>query len=197
MAPWIPNADNVGPNEQIGRRLFDKPQLIGALDQKPGHRLRLEHFLEKRDGGEISLDRMGQSSIDKRVRGYLAQRAIRAAGKFREPRRFNGWAVAHIKTLRRPPHGTPVLVVPSPQTSPELDELDKNLYHAHVLPEGRNYYDMATHLFCLFFEHGKTESYEHELNWRERWMVFRAWVRSWSRLSPRELGRRLAHISGR
>jgi hypothetical protein len=186
MAPWTPNADQIGPNEQIGRRLFDKPQLVGALDQKPRDRLRLEHFLEKRDGGETSLDRMGQSSVDKGVRNYLAQRAIKAATKFREPRQFNGWRVIHIKFLRKPPHGSPVSVVPSPITAAALDDLDKNIYHSHALPDGRPYYEMAEHLFWLFSEHGRAEQYRQELSWHERWRVVRTWLLGWLRPSALE-----------
>jgi hypothetical protein len=186
MALWKPNTAEIGPNEHIGRRLFDRPQLIGALDQKPRHRLRLDHFLEKRDGGETSLDRMGESCVNKGVRTYLAQRAIKSAGKFREPRQFNGWTVIHIRILRKPPHGAPVSVVPSPKTTAELDELDKNIYHAHALPEGRNYNEMAFQLFWLFSEHGSTEYYKHELSWRERWVLIRARFRDWLRLSSQE-----------
>lgn len=184
MASWIPSTDKIGPNEQIGRRLFDKPQLIGALDQKPRNHLRLEHFLEKRDGGETSLDRMGQSSIDKRVRNYVGQRAIKAAGSFKEPRQFNGWQVIHFKFLRQPPYGgSPVLVVPSPIEGTDLDE---NIYHAHAVPDGRTYYDMAIQLLCLFLEHGKAEHYKHELSWRERWLFVRARFLGWFQHSPRK-----------
>jgi hypothetical protein len=184
MAPWNPNTDKTGPNEHIGRRLFDRPQLIGALDQKPRHRLGLGHFLDKREGGETSLDRMGQSGIDKRVRGYLVPRAIQAAGKFMEPRQFNGWSVVHIKILTQPPHGGPsVTVVPSPIPGIALDE---NIYHAHVRPDQRDYYEMATQLFCLFSEHGKPDYYRHELSWRERWVLIRARFRDWLRLSSQE-----------
>jgi hypothetical protein len=186
MALWIPNTDKIGPNEHLGRRLFDKPQLIGALDQRPRHRLRLGHFLEKRDGGETSLDRMGESCVNKGVRSYLAQRAIKAAEKFREPQQFNGWTVIHIKILRKPPHGTPISVEPFPITAPELDELDKNIYHAHALPEGRSYNDMAFQLFWLFSEHGRTEYYKHILNWRERWMIICTRFRDWLWLSSQE-----------
>ncbi|MGA2833526.1 MAG: hypothetical protein ABSE55_10695 [Terracidiphilus sp.] len=184
MALWKPNTDKIGPNEHIGRRLFDKPQLIGALDQKPGHRLRLEHFLEKRGDCETSLDRMGQSNIDKRVRNYVGQRAVKAAGDFKEPKQFNGWRVIHFKFLRQPPHGgSPFSVVPSPIDGTDLDE---NIYHAHALWEGRDYYDMATQLFCLFIEHGITEPYRHELSYHERWMFVRARLLGWLQRSSRE-----------
>jgi hypothetical protein len=186
MALWNPNTDKIGTNEYLGRRLFDKPQLIGALDQKPRHRLRLEHFLEKRDGGETSLDRMGESCVNKGVRTYLAQRAIKAAGKFRELRQFNGWTVIHIKILRKPPHGTPISVVPSPITTAELDALDNNIYHAHALPEERSYNDMAFQLFWLFSEHGKTEYYKHELSWHEHWLLVRTWLLGRFRSSSQE-----------
>jgi hypothetical protein len=187
MALWTPSTDKIGPNEHLGRRLLDKPQLIGALDQKPKYQLRLEHFLEKRGAGEVSLDRVGQSNVDKRVCRYLAERAIKAAGSFREPRQFKGWAVAHAKILRQPPLGAPhISVVPSPKAATELDELEENIYHADALPGGRSPYDMAAQLLWLFQEHGRTEYYKHELSWRERWRVLRIRFCGWFRPSFRE-----------
>jgi hypothetical protein len=184
MALWKPNTDKIGPNEYLGRRLFDKPQLMGALDQRPKLRLRLEHFLEKRGDCETSLDRMGQQSVDKRVRNYVGQRAIKAAEGFREPRQFNGWRVIHFKFLRQPPHGgSPVSVIPSPIEGIDLDE---NIYHAHTLRDGRSYYDMATQLLCLFLEHGSTENYKYKLSWHNRWLFIRAWFLGWLRLSSQE-----------
>lgn len=187
MALWKPDSDKIGPNEHLGRRLLDKPQLIGALDQPPGRQLRLEHFLEKRGAGEVSLDRMGQSSVDKRVCAYLGQRAARAARSFKEPRQFSGWAVAHAKKLRQPPHGAPpVLIVPSPIVATELEDLDKNIFHADALPEQRSPYDMAVQLLWIFSEHGKTEYYKHELSWRERWRILRSRLWLWLRPTSQE-----------
>jgi hypothetical protein len=66
------------------------------------------------------------------------------------------------------------------------EALDENIFHAHVLPEGRDYYEMATQLFCLFSEHGKAEHYKHELSLRERWLFVCAWFLRKFRDSPRE-----------
>lgn len=157
MAHWKPRTDKIGPGEHLGRRLFDTPALVGAFDQEPRHKLKLAHFLEKRPGCEISLDRLGETSIDKRVCRYLGQRAIKAAGDFKDPKQFNGWAVVHFKFLRQPPHGgPPISVVPCPIQGFDLDE---NIYHADALAEKRSYYEMATQLFSLFSEHGSTHDY--------------------------------------
>jgi hypothetical protein len=160
MGRWEPDAKNIGPNEHLGRRLFGEPLLIGAQDQVPPNRLRLDHFMEKRDKGEVSLDRMGQSGIDKRVRNYLMPRALRAAQGFKEPKLFLGWAVAKVKTLTKPPHGEPVELVASPIAGAEPED---NVYHAHAIPGSRDYYHMALHLLYLFSEHGTVEAFDTDL----------------------------------
>ena len=81
MALWSPkSSDPVGPNERIGRRLFDQKQLNGAQDQKPLRNVfELYHFEEKRDPGDVSVDRLGKTGIDRRVRNYVEERANFAA----------------------------------------------------------------------------------------------------------------------
>lgn len=53
----------VGPNEQIGRRLFDEPMLTGVTGQPSSSGIQLYHFEDTRDR-EVSLDRLG-------ARGWL------------------------------------------------------------------------------------------------------------------------------
>src|ERR1022692_3015608 len=90
---WTPQSDKpVGPNEHVGRRLFAEPSLVGAQGQKPIGRLNLRHFEEKRDG-LVSLDRLGRTSIENSIVGYLRPRAERVGTTFRPPKAFNGWAV--------------------------------------------------------------------------------------------------------
>ena len=86
MARWQPVIDQqIGSNEHLGRRLFDEPSLAGAEDQRPFTGILIDHFLEKRDDGQVSLDRLGQSSVDKRVQNHLLPLAHNAATRFRPP----------------------------------------------------------------------------------------------------------------
>lgn len=89
----------VGDNEHIGRRLFDEPLLTGAEDQEPFQGLRVDHFLEKRDR-ETSLDRLGRSSIERKVVNILRKLAEEAGKKLAEPQGFNGWAYVRARDLR-------------------------------------------------------------------------------------------------
>jgi hypothetical protein len=177
MARWLPDVEQIGTNEHLGRRLFDEPTLIGAQDQTPSDRLRLNHFMEKRDGGMVSFDRMGQSGIDKRVRGYLVPRATSAAKNFKQPTQFKGWAVIKVKTLKHPPYGDPVPVVPSPIVGEGEAE---NIYHAHAIPGRMDFYQMALHLQYLFSEHGIIEKFAPDSSRDTRWM--RLFVRMRGRL---------------
>jgi hypothetical protein len=126
----------------LGRRLFDEPLLAGALDQKPFAGLPFSHFEERRDG-EVSLDRLGQSSVDRRVINYLRPLANQAAASFQTPKQFNGWSVLRAHFLTKPPRGEAVTVIPSPITG---SENVANIYHAHVSPGSKDRYFMALHL---------------------------------------------------
>ncbi len=154
MARWQPQPDQpVGPNEHIGRRLFDEPMLAGAQDQPSFAGLDFRHFEETRDP-EVSLDRLGQSGIDKAVVRYLRPRADKAGTTFRPPKAFNGWAVVRARLLSNPPHGPAVPVIASPIPGQGLDE---NIYHAHVAtPDHFDHYSMALHLRHLFTSPGSS-----------------------------------------
>jgi hypothetical protein len=84
MARWDPPA-NVGDNEHVGRRLFDEPLLVGARDQPSFSGLLLSHFETR--GDEYLLDRLGKSSVDRRVGAYLMPKAEAAGHTFRNPKR--------------------------------------------------------------------------------------------------------------
>lgn len=154
MGRWKPPTDHVGPNEYVGRRLFDEPMLVGARDQNAFRGLDLRHFEETRDN-EFSLDRLGSTGVDKKVVGYLRVRANFQATTFRPTRAFNGWAVIGVRELTRPhkfARLSVLSVVPSPQNGVGLSE---NLYHAHVVrPDGVDSYFMALHLRQVFTKHG-------------------------------------------
>ncbi|MGA2940173.1 MAG: hypothetical protein ABSF52_24190 [Syntrophobacteraceae bacterium] len=149
---WRPqNNEDVGPNEHIGRRIFDEPPLVGARDQKPLERLSIQHFEDK--DGEVSLDRLGRTGIDKGVVGYLRRRADKAGTKFRRTKAFRGWAVLTARKFGSPPAppGHALSVIASPVHG---DDLDENIYHAYVVDPRKDRYIMALYLRELFENHG-------------------------------------------
>ena len=173
MQPWLPNPDeSIGPKEPLGRRLFDQPQLAGAVGQKPVPTLDYRNFEESRDG-KVSLDRLGRCAPEKPVIRYLAPRARAAGAKRRPALEFNGWVSIQKQNLIGSKK-LPINVVPSPEIREELAELDENIYHSHVeasisvsgwrhwlkrllhLDEGDQYtpYFLALHLKALFEKHG-------------------------------------------
>lgn len=155
MARWKPRGDEpVGGNEHIGRRLFDEPMLVGALNQRPFAGLDLRHFQETRDL-EFSVDRLGRSGIEK-PKNYLRPRAEAAGQKFARPKAFNGWAVLRARQLECPPVGAALPVIASPVTGGGLD--DENPYHAHLLLPAVGDYHTALHLRNLFGTYGNVEA---------------------------------------
>jgi hypothetical protein len=179
MALWQPAIDQpIGSNEYLGRRLFDEPLLAGAQDQEPFPGLDLNHFLEKRDG-EVSLDRLGQSGVDRRVVNYLRPMAGNAGGRFRPPKRFDGWSVLKAHHLSNPRRGDAASVVPSPLPGPEPEA---NIYHAHVEPGSNNPFQMALHLRHLFTAYGTINKFTAHMQSETRWMRFLSWFASWGML---------------
>jgi len=157
MALWSPKStDPVGPNERIGRRLFDQKQLSGAQDQKPPPNVfELYHFEERRGSGDVSVDRLGKTGIDRKVRNYVEPRAIFAASSFNPARRFLGWAVVKARDLQSPAQGPSLSVIPSPLVATAGNELSENNYHAYVQRPSDHqttytYYEMAMHLKAIF-----------------------------------------------
>lgn len=154
MASWKPPAD-VGDNEHVGRRLFDEPKLRGAEGQKPFSDPELFNFEEKRDE-ETSLDRLGASGVDRRVKGYLLPRAESQANNRKPPVSFDGWAVVPTKELRKARKGCESLaVVASPIKGAGLEAND---YHAHVVrPLSTKPIHFALYLRWIFMSQGKVE----------------------------------------
>ena len=126
MAPWEPDpSEPLGAAEHVGRRIFDEPQLAGATDQKPfAGLLDIRNFEETR-GDEFSVDRMGKTSVDKRVKAYLKPLAEASGRNFHRPKRFDGWATAPSKRVSSPARGAPIPLVVSPENG--------NPYHAHLV----------------------------------------------------------------
>jgi hypothetical protein len=173
MARWSPPAE-IGGNERIGRRMFDEPMLRGAEGQPAFAGLRLTHFQERR-APELSLDRLGATGIDRRVRQYLVPRAVTAGQKFAKPLRFDGWCYVAAKELAEAPQEPRFPVCASPDNEPEPDD---NPYHAHVVrPDNVSVHVMSLQLRHIFTTRGGVE--RHEVpeapvrNWFER---ARAWV---------------------
>jgi len=122
---WNPD-DIIGNNEHIGRRLFDEPMLAGAINQRQWSGIKVNHFQESRDR-EYSLDRLGASSIDPRVVRYVAARAERHALTRTGTNRFDGWVYVKAKDL------VPFFDLHASGINGDENDLDANLYHAHVL----------------------------------------------------------------
>src|SRR4029077_18537659 len=104
---WVPEiGEAIDDREPIARRLFDAPRLAGAKDQREWKdTLLLNHFLENRDPGEVSLERLGQRSLDGKVKLFLVPRAQLSGTKFTPPKDFKGWAWIQVGKLRKPSKG--------------------------------------------------------------------------------------------
>lgn len=179
MAKWQPENDPaIGKNEQLGRRLFDEPMLVGVTNQKNFGGLLLRHFEETRDV-EFSLDRLGRTGIDQSAVRYLNPRAEAAGTRFKPQRAFNGWAVVKADYLRKPHRGPALELVASPIKG---DGLEENHHHAHaVLPSLENAYANALHLRQVFVQYGSIHpsgagaQTEASVPW---WLRFWYWLRS-------------------
>jgi hypothetical protein len=149
MALWKPN-EKVGKNESIGRRLFQRQGLKGAKDQRrPDRTFELYHFEETRDR-EVSVDRLGATSIDGKVKAYLNPRGHYAATRLHKAE-FRGWAVTKAKELQLPPNSFQISA--SPIAAHDGEPLSDNSFHAHIeTPERYNPRDMAVMLKYIFEE---------------------------------------------
>jgi hypothetical protein len=164
MARWVPKLDGkIEPSEPLGRRLFDHPALVGATDQRTVlQSLDYRNFEERRDGGEVSLDRLGRSSVEPKVLGYLAARGEADGANRRPPKTFDGWASIQAKRLSENKSlRLEVIASPVGGAGPLADvdsDLTENVYHSHVRPlDDRDPYSVALHLKTLFERHGKIE----------------------------------------
>src|ERR1700730_6981210 len=173
---WEPDPQApVGAREAIGRRLFEIQRLAGARDQKPWKdKLVIGHFLEKRDPGEVSLDRLGETFLDGKVRAFLLPRAQHDGTKRTPPNAFKGWAWISAGKLQNPPAGAtgyPITVPPVPESAPGVG--DHNPYHSHVCRRpGASAWHTATELRQLFHDHGNVEDVDPQTWWRmyARWL---------------------------
>jgi hypothetical protein len=157
MARWIPDPNHpVGANEPVGRRLFTRDRLRGAQEQAPRDGgIELYHFEEK--SGEVSLDRLGRTSIEGVIRKYLEPRARWAATRLAKPPKFLGWAVIRAKDLQAPSRGEALTIVVSPEPGSPNEPLSLNPYHAHIDPKGMNPHMLAVYLQHRFENEKKLE----------------------------------------
>lgn len=134
MARWIPDPRlPVGRSEPIGRRVFNRPDLVGATDQvRPSETLDFRIFEEPRAPGDISLDRLGRTSREPTVIEFLKAKSIAAAARFAKPKQFSGWLVVQAKHLTETSRGPKFPVVASPQHADDPEHELHNPYHAHV-----------------------------------------------------------------
>jgi hypothetical protein len=141
MGRWSPKDDQpVGPNEHIGRRLFDEPKLFGATDQNPLEGLSIRNFSPGKDR-EFSVDRVGDGCFHTQAMRYLEPRALDQATTFKNPSRFDGWLTVPARKLASPQHGRAWALIPSPERGPLIDgqpadwaesNVKQNRCHAHV-----------------------------------------------------------------
>jgi len=160
MAIWTPPPDKpVGANEYVGRRIFARNGLKGAGQQtKPKGAIELYHFEDSR--GDLSLDRLGATSIDKKVVRRLHPLCDDATQKFNPPRPFLGWFSAHVKAIRAI-RATPPLEVSASPIKDQVGEKD-NPYHSHIsTPEKMDPQHFAL-LVKYAFEQGETIAVESE-----------------------------------
>jgi hypothetical protein len=168
MAIWVP-PDKVGMNERIGRRIYDEPMLKGAQGQPSYSGIELHHF---QGGKELSLDRLGASGIDRRIRQHLELRAEAAGARRGKPSRFDGWfhvAAKELEQARTPPK---LPLIASPIREPEPDD---NIYHAHVVqPDNVLPNLVSLHIRHIFTKYGEVVQNEQKqrapTGWRE-WMM--------------------------
>jgi hypothetical protein len=134
-------------NERIGRRIYDEPILRGVQGQPSYSGIELHHF---QGGRELSLDRLGATGIDRRVRQHLRPRAEAAGAARKNPSRFDGWlhvAAKELEQARKPPR---LPVIASPILAAEPND---NIYHSHIaLPD-----DVLPHLVSLYVRYIFTE----------------------------------------
>ncbi len=160
MARWIPKSgDPIGPSEHIGRRIFERSDLYGARDQeKPIGEFAVSHF-EDRQTGEVSVDRLGKTGIEKAVTGYLNLCAEEHAKSFKPIKLFLGWAVVKAKELQNPTKGDSIPLIASPTSADDGAGISENPYHAHATPiNGLSAYTMSVLLAHIFNKHHRFET---------------------------------------
>lgn len=160
MAKWSPGTE-IGPNEAIGRRIYEPKKLKGAEGQPEFTRLTVQHFLEKR-GREASVDRLGRSNVEKAVKNHLRPQAVASGASRQSPHAMLGWATVSAKkitgykdpeipgltfTLTADPIGSNAQTAAGSTSGSAND----NPYHAHITgPESLSAQQLALNLRHAF-----------------------------------------------
>jgi hypothetical protein len=127
---WNPSATNISDKEIIGRRAFGDEAFIPSPQGQLVHYL---VFYDSRFQTDLSVDRLGGSSVEDRVRRFLTPHAVHH-GETRLPKQqFHGWAQIPVKKLKK------IKIAPSPKGDKnKLDDLSDpyNPYHADIVRDG-------------------------------------------------------------
>jgi hypothetical protein len=158
MALWnAKESTTIGASEHLGRRRFGHPELRGAAGQQEDIVPHWRDFLEKRDR-RISIDRLGHSSVDKKVLRYLRPLAEEQGKKFKPERKFLGWSYIRAAQLKLYGERKGYEVHASPTAEP-----DRNDYHAHIVPPDEVDNDHAAAYLCtIFADHGAIHDAEDQ-----------------------------------
>jgi len=177
---WVPEANQpIGATEPIGRRLFETPRLAGDIlrGRADGWKdvLITDHFLESRDPGEVSLDRLGRFGVDPLVRDVLRPIAEDMFASRTPPRKFVGWVWLKADKLRSPGKGASAYdPLPSPVHADELHKIKENAHHAHVCRRpGDTAWITAVALRALFERHGSLDRVSEK---RSRLWIYSRWI---------------------
>ena len=159
MAIWNAHeVDAIGNSEFLGRRRFKHPELRGAAGQKTIGGLDARDFEVGKDR-EVSIDRLGRSSIDPKVLKYLRPRAEAHGNAFRARKEFLGWACVQAGKFRESTikHGYQLKVSPVAGIEP-----NDNNYHAHIsCPDTLEPIYAALLIRDLFERLGTTHDVDH------------------------------------
>lgn len=152
-----------------------RPGLKGAADQKPAVGFEVYHFEETRPDDDVSVDRLGRTSVERAVIGYLKPRVAIAAASFREPRVFSGWAMVRARHIRQPTRGKPLILIASPVESIEGQPDSGNRFHAHIeRPQGiDNAYWSALIIREIFNRDGSVVARPPKV----AWTLFVRWIK--------------------
>jgi len=148
----------IGDKEFVGRRLAARPALVGAIDQiRKKTPFDFRDFEETRPPHELSLDWLGRSGLDSKVRRDLTPQAQRMFASQKPARTFGGWAYLQAFRLSKARKDYPCAVVSSPEMPDQPDHPEHNPYHVVVRPSEKfgSAYLAALHLHAQFVQHGK------------------------------------------
>ena len=113
---WKPNKSEIKKSEILGRRVYKSP----VLDND--NRLRVDHFFDTRTENDLSVDRLGEGSVIKKVTVLVAKKA----GDANPEQTFFGWAGLKAKSLTVPAKTALTLLA-----TPKID----NDYHGDISRE--------------------------------------------------------------